>query len=246
MALMRIGDIELNVRQWGEGEPLVMVHGLGTNSGFWLEQVRSFAISYHVIALDLRGFGRSEKPKGRENYTIELMAQDVLGVCQALGLRAVNFLGCSMGGFIGQELALKAPELCKRIVLGHTACEFAIPMDVMAARLNALNETTMDDYAALVVQQALAQPPDPIIEEWLAEMIADNDREAYMHVLAGTLANFDLSKKIHAISCPTLVISGSDDRVLPPAGGRKIADLIRGSEFHLIDDVGHTRSLINS
>ena len=74
-----------------------MVHGLGTNSGLWLEKVRSFAISYRVIALDLRGFGRSEKPKGRENYTIELMAQDVLGVCQALGLPAVNFLGCSMG-----------------------------------------------------------------------------------------------------------------------------------------------------
>ena len=70
-------------------------------------------------------------------------------------------------------------------------------------------------------------------------MIADNDREAYMHVFAGALANFDLSKKIHAISCPTLVIPGSDDRVLPPAGGRKIADLIRGSEFHLIDGVGH-------
>ena len=92
----------------------------------------------------------------------------------------------------------------------------------MFARLNAFNETTMDDHAALVVQQALAQPPDPIIEEWLTEMIADNDREAYMHVLAGALANFDLSKKIYAIGCPTLVISGSDDRVLPPDGGCKI------------------------
>ena len=118
MALMRIGDIELNVRQSGEGEPLVMVHGLGTNSGFWLEQVRSFAISYHVIALDLRGFGRSEKPEGRENYTIELMAQDVLGVCQALGLRAVNFLGCSMGDSSARNSHLKRPSCVNASCLG--------------------------------------------------------------------------------------------------------------------------------
>ncbi|MFT4582848.1 MAG: 3-oxoadipate enol-lactonase [Gammaproteobacteria bacterium] len=239
MALIHLDDIDINVRQWGRGDPLILIHGLGTNSGLWIHQVREFSEHYRVVALDLRGFGRSAKPEGRENYSIEIMAQDVIGICASLGLESINYLGSSMGGFIGQELALRAPQLCRRIILAHTASEFAIPEDVMAARLKALDETTMDAYAALVVKQALAQPPDPIVEEWLSEMIADNQLEAYKHVLAGALADFNLSDRIHKIRCPTLVIAGSDDRVLPPAGGRQIADQIIGSEFHLVDGVGH-------
>ncbi|MFT4562142.1 MAG: 3-oxoadipate enol-lactonase [Gammaproteobacteria bacterium] len=239
MSLIRVGGIDLNVRQWGRGEPLVLIHGLGTNSSLWVHQLREFSERYHVVAIDLRGFGRSAKPAGRENYSIELMAEDVVGVCAALRLESINYLGSSMGGFIGQELALKAPQLCRRLILAHTASEFAIPADVMATRLNALDETSMDDYAALVVKQALAQPPDEMLAEWLSEMIADNQLEAYKHVLAGALADFNLSDHIHKICCPTLVIAGSDDRVLPPAGGRRIAEQIMGSEFHLVDGVGH-------
>lgn len=239
MSLMRIGDVDINVRQWGSGRPLIMVHGLGTNAGLWVHQIKEFSAHFHVVALDLRGFGRSSKPAGREHYSIDLMAQDVIGVCNALGFDSINYLGSSMGGFIGQQLALSAPRLCDRLVLAHTACEFAIPTDVMAARLKALDETTMDDYASLVLAQALAQPPDPFLAEWLGEMIADNQIDAYKHVLAGALADFDLSNEIANISQPTLVIAGSDDRVLPPEGGRKIAAQIPNAKFHLVDCVGH-------
>jgi 3-oxoadipate enol-lactonase len=239
MALMHIGDIDINVRQWGAGEPLLLVHGLGTNAGLWVHQVREFSQHFHVVAVDLRGFGRSSKPSGREHYSIELMANDVIGVCQALGLDSIHFLGSSMGGFVGQQVALSAPLLCDRIILAHTACEFAIPADVMSARLKALDETSMDDYAALVLAQALAQPPDPLLAEWLGEMIADNQLDAYKHVLAGALADFNLSNDIAKITRPTLVIAGSDDRVLPPDGGRKIAAQIPNARFHLVDGVGH-------
>ena len=244
MALMRIENIDINVRQWGRPdnsnrEILFLVHGLGANSHLWVKQIPIFSEQYHVIAIDLRGFGRSSKPRGRENYSIKIMAQDVIDVCTKLGVEKINFLGTSMGGFIGQQLALMAPELCERVILAHTACEFAIPSEVMDARLKALDDTSMDDYAGLVASQALAQPPDPIVAEWLQEMIANNDREAYKHVLAGALAEFDLANEISKISCPTLVVSGSDDRVLPPDGGRKIASLIKQAEFVLVDGVGH-------
>ncbi|MEM7541001.1 MAG: alpha/beta fold hydrolase [Pseudomonadota bacterium] len=239
MALIRIDDIDLNVRQWGRGDPLFLVHGLGTNSSLWRHQVPAFSAKFRVIAIDLRGFGRSSKPAGRENYSISIMAQDVVRVCEKLAIDKINFLGSSMGGFIGQQLALAAPDLCKRVILAHTASEFAIPADVMHARMKALDEISMDEYAELVAEQALAQPPDPIVDEWLREMIADNEREAYKHVLGGALAEFDLSNRIGEIRCPTLVIAGSDDRVLPPAGGRKIAATIPSAEFVLVEGVGH-------
>ena len=239
MPLMSIDGLDLNVRQWGSGEPLVLVHGLGTRSGLWFNQVPVLAQHFHVVAVDLRGFGRSQKPQDAAAYSIELMARDIRGVCRALGLDTINFLGVSMGGFIGQQLALDYPDLCTRLVLGQTACEFAIPPDVMTARLEALDQTSMDAYAELVAAQALAQPCDPLIEEWLREMIADNDRTAYKHTLAGALAAFDLSAHISTIKSPTLVIAGSDDRVLPPEGGRKIAELIPDAQFELIEGVGH-------
>ena len=239
MALMQIGDVEINVRQWGEGEPLVMVHGLGANSSLWAHQVKPFSERFRVIALDLRGFGRSSKPPHAGDYSIELMTDDVIGVCQALDLLSVHFLGASMGGFIAQTIALKAPDLIRSVMLCHTGSEQAIPADVLAERLEALEKISMDEYAGLVASQALAQPPDPIIEEWLREMIADNDRVPYVHVLATALAGFDVSDKVHAIRCPAIVVAGSDDRVIPPEKGKALSERIQGCEYHLVEGVGH-------
>jgi 3-oxoadipate enol-lactonase len=239
MALMQIGHVEINVRQWGRGEPLVLVHGLGANAGLWIHQVRPFSERYRVIALDLRGFGRSSKPPDAKDYSIDLMTDDVIGVCRALDLPAIHFLGSSMGGFIGQTIALEAPELVRSVMLCHTGAELGIPPDVMAERLQALNQISMDEYAGLVASQALAQPPDPIVDEWLREMIAGNAREPYVHVLAGALASFDMTERVHAIRCPAIVVAGSDDRVIPPEKGKALSERIEGCEYHLIDGVGH-------
>ncbi len=239
MTVMQIGDVEINVRQWGRGETVFLVHGLGARSGLWINQVPVLSPHYHVVAIDLRGFGRSGKPQVREAYTIDQMADDVIGVCEALHLSSIHYLGVSMGGFIGQTLALKAPELCRSLILGHTACEFGIPQEILDVRMAALDSTSMDEYAKLVAAQALAQPPDPIVEEWLCEMIADNDLTAYKHVLAGALAEFDVSAQVGSIQQPTLVISGSDDRVIPPDKGSKLNELMPNSEYVLVDGVGH-------
>ena len=239
MALMQIGNVEINVRQWGQGEPLVLVHGLGANASLWMHQVRPFSERYRVIAVDLRGFGRSSKPLDAEDYSIELMTDDVIGVCRSLDLSSIHFLGVSMGGYIGQMIALKAPELVQSVMLCHTGAQRSIPADVLAKRMEALEKMSMDEYAGLVASQALAQPPDPIVEEWLREMIADNERVPYVHVLGGALAAFDLSDQVHEIRCPTIVVSGGDDRVIPPEEGKALSKLIKGSEYHLIDGVGH-------
>ena len=239
MALMRIGSVEVNVRQWGQGEPLVLVHGLGANASLWVNQVRPFAAHFRVIAVDLRGFGRSSKPPHAEDYSIDLMTDDVIGVCRTLKRPSIHFLGSSMGGFIGQAIALKAPDLIRSVMLCHTGSELGIPQEVMAERLEALANISMDEYAGLVASQALAQPPDPVVEEWLREMIADNEREPYVHVLSGALAVFDLTDQVHEIRCPAMVVAGSDDRVIPPEKGKALSQAIEGCEYHLIDGVGH-------
>lgn len=239
MALMQVGELEINVRQWGQGEAVFLVHGLGASSHLWINQIRVLAAHYRVVAIDLRGFGRSSKPRARAAYSIDLMADDVIGVCRALELRRIHYLGVSMGGFIGQAVALKAPQLCQSLILGQTAAEFGIPAEVLASRLAALDQTSMDEYAALVASQALAQPPDPIVDEWLRELIANNDREAYKYVLAGALAEFNLINKVGAIDCPTLVITGDDDRVIPATKGLALSQMIPGAHYANIARAGH-------
>ena len=239
MALIAAGDIEVNVRQWGSGEPLLLVHGLGANSNLWCHQIRPLAARYHVLALDLRGFGRSSKPHDRQSYSIDIMADDIAAVCNALDLPAIHYLGVSMGGFIGQAFALRHPARCRSLILGHTAAEFGIPAEVMSTRMEALSQVSMDEYAKLVAAQALAQPPDAVVDEWLREMIAGNDREAYRHVLAGALAAFDVTARLGEIHCPTLVVCGSEDRVIPPDKGAALARGIRGATHVQLDGVGH-------
>lgn len=201
---------------------MFLVHGLGTSSHLWINQIGVLAAHYHVIAIDLRGFGRSSKPRARAAYSIELMADDVIDVCRALQLRQIHYLGVSMGGFIGQAVALKAPRLCRSLILAQTAAEFGIPAEVLTARL-----------------AALAQPPDPIVDEWLRELIANNDREAYKDVLAGALAEFNLVNKVGTTNCPTLVIPADDDRVIPPAKGLALGQMIPGARHANIAGAGH-------
>ena len=139
-ALIKIGELELNVRARGHGETVFLVRGRGASSHLRVNQIRVLAAHYWVIAIDLRGFGRSSKPHARTAYSIDLMADDVIAVCRDLDLREIHFLGVSMGGFIGQAVALKAPQLCRSLILGQTAAEFCIPAEVLAARLAALDK----------------------------------------------------------------------------------------------------------
>lgn len=239
MPLIDLGDHLINVRQWGEGEPLLLVHGLGTNSDVWRGQIPALSRRFRVIAIDLRGFGRSTVPPGPLSFTFDAVVDDIVALCRKLDLAPIHYVGTSMGGFIGQALALREPDLCRTLSLCFTAAHMAIPADVLTSRLEALRQMSMDDYGALIARQALAQPADPIVEEWLSEMIAKNDRDIYVHFLAKVLNGFDVTERVGTIRIPTLILSGSDDRIIPPERGAELHAMIAGSEFRLIEGVGH-------
>lgn len=239
MARMDIGGITLNVRQWGRGVPLLLVHGLGGCTELWCRQVRPFAERHHVVALDVRGFGRSDKPADAAEYSIARVVDDILGVLDALGLESAHFLGSSMGGFFGLAAALRAPQRLRSLVLCHTGCRFGIPAEIVRARAAALEHQSMETYAALVVSQALAQPADPFVAEWLAEIIAANDRRPYARFLTEVLAGFDLSSRVAEIELPALVLGGARDRVIPVEFSHELHGLLRASRLTVLADVGH-------
>jgi 3-oxoadipate enol-lactonase len=236
---MPCNGININVRSWGVGEPLLLVHGLGMSSDLWFNQIPAFSARYRVHAVDLRGFGRSDKPSAAGAYAIEVLAEDIAAVIRGLGPDPVHFVGTSMGGYIGVQLAISSPSLCRSLSLCHTGYRSSISPEVFDSRLAALKTQTMEAYAPLVAGQALAQPARPANTEWLQEHLARNDQRAYTQVLAEGLRGFDASPGLADITLPTLVIVGEQDRVIPPVNGRNLSSKIPGAQLVEIAGVGH-------
>jgi 3-oxoadipate enol-lactonase len=239
MPIIEVGKARMNVRQWGRGDPILLVHGLGTSSDVWMHQIPVFAADYHVVAVDLRGFGRSPVPARPNTFTMDDIVSDIIGICQKLELEAIHYIGTSMGGFFGQLLVLRKPSLCKSLSLCFTASRVSIPPDVLQVRREALSRMTMDEYGALIASQALAQPADPLLSEWLAEMIARNSRENYLYFLEKVVNGFDSTERLPEIKIPTLVISGGEDRVIPPTSGAELSRLLPCSVYRELGGAGH-------
>ena len=110
--------IELAYTEHGDGEPLLLIMGLGADSSAWESHVAAYHKRYRCIAVDNRGVGASSTPVGP--YSTGQMADDYAGLLEALDLGPVRVVGISMGGAIAQELALRHPELVERLVLVAT------------------------------------------------------------------------------------------------------------------------------
>ena len=233
------GDVKLFVQQSGEGEPLILLHGLGMSSALWKNQAPVFSRHFHTVAVDLRGFGQSSRPEGPGDYAIDILAEDIAVLIGRLKLDCCHVLGTSMGGFIAQALALARPDLCRSLILCHTAPRMSIPPGILARRAEALNNMPLDEYAGIVVEQACSANASRELRTWIAGLIAGNDKRAYTQVMTEGLRDFDAGEELGSIDLPTLVITGEHDQVLPREGGEEIARLIPGARLVQLDGVGH-------
>ena len=120
MPTVKVGDISIYYEIHGEGEALVLIMGYGGSSLGWFRQIPVFSRGFKVVAFDNRGTGRSDKPD--IPYTMKMMAGDVAGLLEAIGIDAAHIYGVSMGGRIAQEFALRYPEKVVSLILGCTSC----------------------------------------------------------------------------------------------------------------------------
>src|SRR3989441_9425553 len=119
MAFINNQGAQIYWDEQGEGEPVLVIMGLGYPSGMWYRTRPLLAARYRTIALDNRGVGRSDVPPGP--YPIALMASDAAAVLDASGFESAHVFGTSMGGMIAQEFALQYPKRVRSLILGCTA-----------------------------------------------------------------------------------------------------------------------------
>ena len=145
---------DLYVEEHGDGDPLLLIQGLGQGLWAWREQVPAFARSYMTIAFDLRGTGRSSRPPGP--YRIADLAGDAADVLDG---RAARVVGLSMGGYIALTLALERPELVRSLVLVSTGAggsdRTRRPLEVRDAFLDALARP-YEEYARATMPYTFA------------------------------------------------------------------------------------------
>jgi 3-oxoadipate enol-lactonase len=219
--------------------PVVLLsNSLGTRLEMWDPQVQALTQRYRVLRYDSRGHGRSSAPPGP--YSIEMLAEDALGLIDALGVGRVHFCGLSKGGMVGQMLGARHADRLKTLTLCSTACHVA-PKEVWDQRIEAVRAGGMAAVADAVVERWFTEDyrAEPtIVVERVRQMVLETPPEGYVACCAA-IRDMDLRETIRGIRLPTLVIVGEQDPATPPEKAEEIHERIQGSHLEVIPDAAH-------
>jgi 3-oxoadipate enol-lactonase len=233
--------VELNVEIDGpeDGHPLLMAGSLGTTLAMWEPQLPDLVHDQRVIRLDLRGHGGSPVPRGP--YSIADLGGDVLALMDRLGLERASYCGLSIGGIVGQWLAINAADRIRRLILISTS-PYLPPADAWHERAATVRRAGTPEVVADAVlgrwfTAAYAEQRPQVVAHY-RQMISSIAAEGYAgccEAIAGT----DLRDGLNRISATTLVLAGAQDPTTPPDHGEAIARAVSGARLEVLDPGAH-------
>ena len=236
MPYCKRNGIKIYYEAYGIGPPMVFVHANPFDHRLWLYQLAKYSTTNRVVAVDLRGYGRSDKPT--EAFTLWDMAQDVLSVCAEESITEAAFLGVSVGSGIAMLIATENPQIVSKLVLVGGASRGATSMQ---ARIEGFLSTDLPSYhlqhLSDCVTPEFANSPTG---KWLLGIFSKDSQ----HLSGVCIANIfrarlacDLTEKLFQIRAPTLVINGEYDASMP--AGLLTAEKITGALHQIIPGAGH-------
>jgi len=210
--------------------PLLLLEGMGGDIPGWRRNILHLSRELFVVAFDLRGNGLSDSPD--EPMSMATFTGDVIELMDHLGLARAHIYGQSFGGMVAQELALTAPSRVAALILAATHCGgahavqkgYAVPKD--------------RPYLALYSQRFAEEHPDHIAED--LEVGGRNPQEAHSRRRQWeAMQGFDSFDRLPTLKAPTLVLHGSEDRLVPAENAQLLADRIPGAESRILIGAGH-------
>jgi 3-oxoadipate enol-lactonase len=234
--------VRISYDVWGrrDGEPVLLIQGLGTDSRGWALQRMALGRRYRCFAPDNRGTGLSDKPPGP--YSLDQMARDAIAVLDAEGVDRAHVVGASMGGVIAQIIGVLHPERTRSLVLACTACHHH------PWRVELLNEwaESVRVHRALTAD-ALRWLVGPRLHKrfgmWLnvlARILLQVDPEGFAaQVEAIVSAPDELRFELANVRVPTLVITGSQDALTPIGDAEELAEAIPGAQLVELRGAAH-------
>lgn len=228
-----------------EGAPVITFsHSLATSTAMWSAQAAAFAPRYRVLRYDVRGHGESEATPGP--YTLEQLAEDVCGLLGALEIEQTHFVGLSLGGMIGQHLALSHPEVLSSLALCDTGARMPVEAKLLwdetirQAEEHGMEPTVASGPTRWFTASFLQTHPEVV--ERIQAMTAATDPRGFIGC-ARAIQGMDLLDRLSEIRVPTLIVVGDQDPTIPVAAAEAMQRRIPGSKVAVIEHASHLSNL---
>lgn len=234
--------IHYEVAGRADGEPLLLLQGLGADLKGWAAQRYALGRRYRLVLVDNRGAGGSDKPPGP--YDLEVMANDAVAVLDAEGIAAAHVMGASMGGVLAQILAVRRPDRVRSLVLACTACHHhAWRVELLEGWADLAEARGMRALAAEAIRW-LVGPRHHVRFRLpfglLGPIVLNIPAHAFAAQARAIVAmSDDVRDELRFISVPTLVLVGTQDILTPLPDSEELAELIPGAELSVISGAAH-------
>lgn len=254
-----VHGIKICYNLYGEGKPIILTHGYGAKKEIWNAQKR-LAEQYQLITYDIRGVGKSDRPDFP--YTMEMLADDIKGLMDHLGVQKAIIGGRSLGGMVSQNFALKYPESTDKLILITT--NYGTPDE---SAINMLRNSSIEEiklmkkdpegafwnqariFYHIGFRKQMEKEPKKLFyglfsaEQLMKERTIDPPRPQDLSNLAEALKTHNTVNRLYEIKCPTLLIAGSHDRLTPLSSMEKMHEMIPNSRLKIVDKAGHFLTL---
>lgn len=237
---IRVGDIDIAYKQFGKGDPILMIPGFSMTMEMWGSILNDLAKNHTVVIFDNRGIG--ETTSGTKTFSMSQFVNDTVGLIDVLGIKKpIDVLGLSLGGMIAQELALSNPEKINHLVLVASSCggpnslpPQLSPIDLQKMQTGTANKTLF--LHALFPDDWIRENMDQINRTFVFPQVAQENLLKYGEALShweGTC------NRLSSVDKPVLVVTGTEDITSPPINSLKIAEKIPGAWLIQMHDGGH-------
>ncbi len=246
MPTIDLDGVSLYYTDEGMGEPVVLIHGFPLSLEMWTPQRAALSADYRVIALDLRGSGRSDPP--HHELSIGAYADDAVALMDALGIGQATVGGLSMGGYVLMALLRRHPERVSGVILMATKAT----ADTASGKQGRDDMIALarSDGAAAIAEKMLprmltsrTRSEDPGLVDFVRSMMASTSVEGIVGALGAMRDRPDSTSTLEGVLVPSLVIGGGADEIAPPAETEAMQRAIPGAEFALIPDAAHLLNL---
>ncbi len=247
MPKISLNDIEIYYEIHGEGFPIVMIQGLSANTDWWTKELlESLGEDFKLIIFDNRGAGKTQNID--RNFSIKMLADDTLALMDALKINRFHVFGVSMGGMIAQELVINYPKKVEKLILGCTHCggsKQILPSQEVIYILNRDHkkitpEKLIDGTIPLLFTEDFIKNDPEFIESYRQKLLKSPMSSKSFHRQINAISRVNNYLKLENITCPTLIIHGKKDVLVPYENAEILNKRIKNSKLFLLDKAAHS------
>jgi 3-oxoadipate enol-lactonase len=245
--MLNINNLNLSYDDVGEGNiPIIFLHGFPFDKSMWAKQLDFFATTNRVIAIDIRGFGKSTDET--TPLSIDIFSDDLMVFMNQLNISKAIICGLSMGGFIALNAQARFPDRFEAIILCDTQC-IADTIEIKSNRYKTIDEIALNgklNFNEAFIKKVFCKNSftnKPEIVTQLRSVVMANPEQIIINGLKALAERSETCSTLPEINIPTLIICGREDEVTPLEQSEFLHTSIKASALHIIDDAGHVSNI---